>query len=55
MGDFFYRNRGAGVVRLNRRGNPSERGRFRCEVTNDAGDNVAVYVNIGESQFDQYY
>ena len=52
---FFYRNRGAGVVRLNRRGDPSERGRFRCEVMNDAGDNVTVYVNIGEWQFDQYY
>ena len=54
-GDFFYRTRGTGVVRLNRRGNPSERGRFRCEVMNDAGDMVTVYVNIGEWQFDQYY
>ena len=53
--DFFHRNRGTGVVRLNRRGNPSERGRFRCEVMNDAGDMVTVYVNIGEWQFDQYY
>ena len=55
IGDFFYRNRGARVVRLNRRGNPPERGRFRCEVMNDAGDMVNVYVNIGEWQFDQYY
>ena len=55
MGDFFYRNRGTKVVRLNRRGNPSERGRFRCEVMNDAGVMVTVYVNIGEWQFDQYY
>ena len=54
-GDFFYRNRGTRVLRLNRQGNPSERGRFRCEVMNDAGDNVTVYVNIGEWQFDQYY
>ena len=46
--NFFYRNRDAGVVRLNRVGNPSERGRFRCEVPNAAGDIVTVYVNIGE-------
>ena len=52
-GDFFYRNRGTGVVRLNRRGNPTETGRFRCEVMNDAGDMVTMYVNIGEWQFDQ--
>ena len=53
--NFFYRNRFTRVVRLNRIGTPSERGRFRCEVMNDAGDNVTVYVNIGEWQFDQYY
>jgi hypothetical protein len=35
-------------VRLNRYGDPTERGRFRCEVRNDAGDMVTVYVNIGE-------
>ena len=46
--NFFSRNRGAGVVRLNRIGDPPERGRFRCEVPNDAGVNVTVYVNIGE-------
>jgi hypothetical protein len=33
---------------LNRYGNPTERGRFRCEVPNAAGDMVTVYVNIGE-------
>jgi hypothetical protein len=33
---------------LNRYGNPSERGRFRCEVPNAAGVNVATYVNIGK-------
>ena len=46
--NFFSRNRGAGVVRLNRVGDPPERGRFRCEVSNAAGVNVTVYVNIGE-------
>jgi hypothetical protein len=35
-------------VHLNRQGNPSERGLFRCEVANAAGDMVTVYVNIGE-------
>ena len=47
-GGFFYRNRDARIVRLNRRGNPSERGRFHCEVANAAGDTVTIYVNIGE-------
>ena len=46
--NFFSRNRGTGVVRLNRFGDPPERGHFRCEVPNAAGVNVAVYVNIGE-------
>ena len=35
--NFFFRNRDVGVVRLNRIGDPTERGRFRCEVANDAG------------------
>jgi hypothetical protein len=35
-------------VHLNRLGNPSERGRFRCEVPNAAGINVTMYANIGE-------
>ena len=46
--NFFSRNRGAGIVRLNRFGNPPERGRFRCEVPNAADDTVTMYVNIGE-------
>jgi hypothetical protein len=33
---------------LNRYGNPSERGRFRCEVPNAAGVMVTMHVNIGE-------
>ena len=47
-GNFFSRDRLTGVVRLNRFGNPPERGRFRCEVPNAAGVIVTVYVNIGE-------
>ena len=39
--DFFYRNRGPSVVRLNRRSSPSERGRFSCELRGGT-----IYVNI---------
>ena len=45
--NFFYRNRGQRVVRLNRRGSPSERGLFRCEVPNANNVNQTIYVNIG--------
>ena len=47
-GDYFYRDRYAGQVRLNRVGNPSERGRFRCEIPNADGALVNISVNIGE-------
>ena len=46
--NIFYRNRDAGIVRLNRLGDPPERGRFRCEVPDAAGDLVNEFVNIGE-------
>ena len=46
--DLYYRNRGDQVVRLNRRGNPSERGRFFC-ILPDANDiDQTVFVNIGK-------
>ena len=41
--DFFSRNRGQSVVRLNRYNSPSERGLFRCELLGDT-----IYVNICE-------
>ena len=45
--NLFYRNRNKSVVRLNRHGNPSERGCFRCEVP-DANDvHQIVFTNIG--------
>ena len=46
--DEFYRNRGAQIVRLNRRqGTFTARGLFRCEVP-DINNNIqTVYVNIG--------
>ena len=49
-GNFFYRDRGFRIVRLNRfgTGTPTERGRFRCEIPNADGVNVDRYVNIGE-------
>ena len=46
--NFFYRNRFAQAVCLNRIGDPPEGGRFRCEVPNADGDNVTMYMNIGE-------
>ena len=43
----FYRKRGPSTVLLNRRGNPSQRGCFRCEVP-DANDvSQIIFVNIG--------
>ena len=39
--DFFSRNRGQSVVRLNQYNSPSERGRFSCELLGDT-----IYVNI---------
>ena len=49
-GTTFRRNRGTGVVRLWRRSNPTERGRFRCEIPNAANPNVnqTLYVHICE-------
>ena len=42
-GTGFSRDRGPSVVRLFRRGNPPERGRFRCELQGDT-----IYVNVCE-------
>lgn len=46
MSDFFYRNRGDRVVRLNRLGNPLISGQFRCQVPNADGVDQTVHVNI---------
>ena len=43
----FYRNRGPSIVRLNCRGNPSQRGCFRCEVPDANNVNQIIFVNIG--------
>ena len=43
----FARNRGPKVVRLYRKGSPSERGSFYCELLNAQNSNQTVHVNIG--------
>ena len=45
--NYFYRNRGQSVVRLNGRGSPSQRGRFRCEVPDANNNKQNVFINIG--------
>ena len=49
-GNFFSRNRGTGIVHLNRNGNPpaADRGHLRCDIPNASGVTVTLYVNIGE-------
>ena len=49
--DYFYRNRGNRVVRLNSFNNPLERGKFGCKVPDDTTKIQTVYVNIGTSKF----
>ena len=44
----FHGNRGQSVVRLWRSGNPVERGRFRCELSNNQHVNQTNYVSICE-------
>ena len=45
--NIFYRNRGQRVVRLNRIGNTSKRGRFHCEVPDSNNIIQTFYVIIG--------
>ena len=45
--NYFYRNRGEGVVRLNRVGNPSEIGYFYCEIPDAGGVIQKLNVDIG--------
>ena len=47
-GSAFRRNRGQSVVRLLRMNNPTERGRFRCELPDNQHVNQINYVNIRE-------
>ena len=44
----YYRNRGFGFIRLNRRSVAMETGQFRCEIPDASGTSVNLYINIGE-------
>ena len=44
--DYYYRNRGHRIVRLNRFNDPSEKGHFHCEVPNASDELQITYVNI---------
>ena len=46
--EFFYRNRQEQAVRLNRRGNPLERGHFHCVIPDANYVNQILNVNICE-------
>ena len=48
VGTSFRRNRGLSVIRLWRRGDPLQRGRFRCELPDNQLVNQTNYVNICE-------
>ena len=45
--DAFYRDRDDQIIRLNRDGMPSERGRFQCEVPDSMGVMHSLSINIG--------
>ena len=46
--DYYYRNRGLGVILLNRVNNPSEKGHFHCEVPNAYNKSQIIYINISK-------
>ena len=43
----YYRNRGTGFIRLNRRSVATETGQFRCEIPDASGTLVNLFINIG--------
>ena len=43
----YYRNRGTGFIRLNRRQISTETGQFRCEIPDAIRTNVTLFINIG--------
>ena len=44
----YYRNRGTGFIRLNRRPNGHETGRFHCEIPDQiSGMQASIYIDIG--------
>ena len=51
-GQDFYRNRGDGFIRLNRRnGATSPTGRYRCEIPDAAGNLQNIVIEVGELLF----
>ena len=46
--DYFFRNRGQRVIRLNRVNNPLERGQFQCKVPNAEEEMQTLHINIGK-------
>ena len=47
----YYRNRGTGFIRLNRRSVAMETGEFRCEIPDASGTTVNLFINIGVLNF----
>ena len=45
----YYRNRGSGFIRLNRRSNGVITGLFRCEIPAASGTLVDLFINIGNN------
>ena len=43
----YYRNRGTGFIRLNRRSNGILTGQFRCEIPDASGTLVNLFINVG--------
>ena len=43
----YYRNRSEGFIRLHRRPNGHETGRFRCEIPDVSGTLVNLFINVG--------
>ena len=51
IGDDFYRNRGDGFIRLNKRnGATSLTGRYRCEIPDAAGNLQNIVIEVGMLQ-----
>ena len=47
MSRTYYRNRGTGFIRLNRRSNGTLLGQFRCEIPDANGTTVNLFIYIG--------
>ena len=45
----YYRNRGSGFIRLNRRSNGVITGLFRCEIPDASETLVDLFINIGNN------